>query len=63
MSSLFEQSNLTKDRQNIVTNIIQNTNLPDIHLGLNVAKTHGNHELKSNKTLNLILQDKQKKLN
>ncbi len=63
MSSLFEQSNLTKDRQNIVTNIIQNTNLPDIHLGSNVAKTHGNNELKSNKTLNLILQDKQKKLN
>jgi len=63
MSSLFEQSNLTKDRQNIVTNIIQNTNLPDIHLGSNVAKTYGNNELKSNKTLNLILQDKQKKLN
>lgn len=63
MSSLFEQSNLTKDRQNIVTNIMQNANLPDIHLGLNVPKTQGNHELKSNKTLNLILQDKQKKLN
>lgn len=58
MSSLFEQSNLTKDRQNVASNIpSQNAvNSSEIHkAGNNPSKAHANYELKSNKTLNLIL--------